>query len=260
MKLSLTHSIRYSLGTPLRAVEHLLLTPVSTPQQKIESWSITGPGLDGAATFRDGYGNRAHLVTLMRPEAEIEITITGRVETFDKSGVLGRLDYDPSPALFRRRTTEAEFDAALLDGLSLESGRVALLHALMDRVHSTNHQSAQSQSLDGRTQTQSSESDVADKTHAFIGAARTFDIPARYVTGYVLDDGDARVHAWAEAWDEGLGWIAFDPALNFCPAASHIRVASGLDASSTPPIRSVPALPEAASETLVIDADQEPST
>jgi len=260
MKLSLTHTLRYSLGTSLRAVEHLLLTPVSTPQQKIESWSITGPGLDGAATFRDAYGNRAHLVTLVKPEAEIEITIMGRVETFDKAGVLGRLDYDPSPALFRRRTTEAEFDAALLEGLATENGRVALLHELMDRVYHTSHQSTQSQSQDGTMQTQSSASNVANKTHAFIGAARAFDIPARYVSGYVLDDGDARVHAWAEAWDEGLGWIAFDPVLNFCPAASHIRVASGLDASSTPPIRSVPAPTGAVTETLVIDADQEPST
>ena len=79
--------------------------------------------------------------------------------------------------------------------------------------------------------------------HAFIGAARALDIPTRYVTGYVAEHGDdAFWHAWAEAWDDGLGWIAFDPALGYCPTDKHVRVATGLDAGSVPPVRSVPVM------------------
>ena len=54
--------------------------------------------------FRDGFGNRAHLVSQVKPEAEMVVTVTGAVETIDKAGVLGRLEYDPMPALFRRPT------------------------------------------------------------------------------------------------------------------------------------------------------------
>ncbi|HNU09620.1 MAG TPA: transglutaminase domain-containing protein, partial [Pyrinomonadaceae bacterium] len=44
------------------------------------------------------------------------------------------------------------------------------------------------------------------------GAARALDIPARFVSGYVADTDDAPAYdSWAEAWDDGLGWIAFDP-------------------------------------------------
>jgi transglutaminase-like putative cysteine protease len=260
MKLSVKHTLRYSLGSPPRAVQHLLLTALSTPQQKVEYWTIECVGLDTAAMFRDGFGNRAHLVTLIKPAAELSITVSGRVETFDKSGVLGRLDSDPSPAVFRRASPLAKADPALIEGLSTEGGRVALLHALMDRVHESGGTSTQSQTQGDVTQEQSPRSAAQDLVHAFIGAARALDIPARYVTGYLFDEGEARFHCWAEAWDEGLGWVGFDPALNFCPADGHIRLASGLDASSTVPVRTVPEMTGAPEETLTIEAAQEPST
>jgi transglutaminase-like putative cysteine protease len=260
MKLSVKHALRYSLGTPPRAVQHLLLTATSTPQQKVVSWTIEGPGLETAVMFRDGFGNRAHLVTLVKPAADLTIIVSGRVETFDKAGVLGRLDHDPSPAVFRRSSSLARCDPVLIEGLAPEGGRVAMLHALMDRVHETGSGTVQTQVQDGAIQAQSLANDAENRTHAFIGAARALDIPARYVTGYLHDEGAARFHCWAEAWDEGLGWIGFDPALNICPANGHIRIASGLDASSTLPIRSVPHPTEVPQETLAIEVDQEPST
>jgi hypothetical protein len=86
--------------------------------------------------------------------------------------------------------------------------------------------------------------DAAAFAHAFIGAARALDIPTRFVTGYFTgsEDFEATFHAWAEAYDDGLGWIGFDPMLGYCPAESHIRVAAGLDALTAAPVRSVPAL------------------
>ena len=85
--------------------------------------------------------------------------------------------------------------------------------------------------------------DATDYAHAFIGAARALDIPARYVTGYFSgEDGrPAAFHAWAEAWDESLGWICFDAMLSLCPTVRHVRIATGLDAVSAMPVRSYPA-------------------
>src|SRR5579871_6117712 len=117
MKLTLTHTLSFSLGAPARAVQHLLLTPLNTPQQKIERWSIEMPGFADAPTFRDGFGNKAHVVSQTRPEPEIVVAVSGVVETTDKAGVLGRLEYDPMPALFRRRTEKTTPDPALIDGL-----------------------------------------------------------------------------------------------------------------------------------------------
>jgi len=239
MRLSVRHTLTFSLGTPTRAVEHLLLTALATPQQKVESWSIDMPGFADAAVLRDGYGNRAHLVSQVRPGAEMVVTVTGIVETVDKAGVLGRLDYDPMPAMFRRPTDATKADAKLIEGLLDGPNRIAMFHELMGRVHG---KEAQSQSQNGQSQSQGSAPQPPDLAQVFVGGLRALRIPARYVTGYLLDDeGDASFHAWAEAWDDKLGWVGFDPTLNLCPAEAHIRIASGLDAMTTRPIRTVPA-------------------
>ena len=252
MKLSVTHILTFSLGTQVRAVQHLLLTPLATPQQRIERWSIEMPGFAEAPTFRDGYGNKAHLVSQVKPEPVITVTVTGAIETIDKAGVIGRLEYDPMPALFRRPTEATKADPALLEGLEDGPDRIALFHELMDRVHERS--GGQRQSQDGQSQAQAG-ARPEDPTHALIGAVRKLAIPARYVTGYLLgDDGTASVHAWTELWDENLGWIGFDPALNLCPTENHIRLASGLDATATMPIRSVPVWAEMPAETVEIVA------
>ncbi|HTO28022.1 MAG TPA: hypothetical protein VL017_05475 [Devosia sp.] len=63
------------------------------------------------------------------------------------------------------------------------------------------------------------------------------------MTGYLVgaEDGQAAFHAWAEAYDEALGWIGFDPLLQLCPTDRHVRLAAGLDALGARPMRAVPA-------------------
>lgn len=259
MRLSVRHTLTLTIGPAARATEHVLLTPLQTAQQRVERWSIDMPGIDAAALFWDGYGNRAHLVTQARPVSTIEIVAMGTVETTDKAGVLGRLDHDPAPGIFLRPSEAAKAQADLIDGLAGEGGRIPLLHALMDRVHLRAGQQSQAQAPAVQEQTQGGGWSVEDSTHAFIGSARALDIPARYVTGYLLDDGAARFHCWAEAWDERLGWIGFDPTLNVCPAHNHVRLASGLDAASAAAVRSIPMASGPWAQRVDITGDQEPS-
>ena len=257
MRLTVTHTLRFSLGTPQWAVAHLLLTPATTPQQRVERWSIDMPGFADSAAFRDGYGNRAQLVSLNRPEPEIEVTVHGEVETSDRAGVLGRLEYDPMPALFRRRTALTPVDKALIEGLADGPDRIALLHEIMGRIYEAADSRAQAQVQDaaGQSQQQGEPADPTARTHRFLGAIRGLGIAGRHVTGYLLDDeGRSSVHAWAEAWDESLGWIGFDPSLNVCPAESHVRLASGLDAMACPLLRTVPVWPQMPDETVEIVA------
>jgi transglutaminase-like putative cysteine protease len=74
-----------------------------------------------------------------------------------------------------------------------------------------------------------------------IAAARSADIPARYVSGYLQSGADGSdheaAHAWAELFVAGIGWIGFDPANRCCPDARYIRLGSGLDAQDAAPIR-----------------------
>ncbi|MBN8890137.1 MAG: transglutaminase family protein, partial [Rhodospirillales bacterium] len=120
------------------------------------------------------------------------------------------------------------------------------LHALMGAVHgrvayvvdaTTQQTTAAAAFADGRGVCQ-------DHAHIMIAAARALGMPARYVTGYLLLEGDeaeASVahHAWAEAWVEELGWVGFDAANCLCPTDRYVRLAVGLDAASAAPIRGV---------------------
>lgn len=252
MQISIHHQLSLDLGPGInRAVQHLLLTPQTSPMQTVHEWRIDMPGIDEAPGFFDGFGNRAHLASQSKPDPQLRISVSGVIETHDKNGVIGRLEREPVPALFRRVTPLTKPIGAIVnrfrDAKRSEGGRIALLHALMERTAEVVGvpQQMQDEPPDVQQQSQAAEArpSATDYAHAFIGAARALDIPARYVTGYWSGgDGEpAAFHAWAEAWDESLGWICFDPMLEICPTDRHVRVATGLDAFSAMPVRSYPA-------------------
>ncbi|HWA19365.1 MAG TPA: transglutaminase domain-containing protein [Devosia sp.] len=253
MKLSIRHELIFDLGTPSRALLHLLLTPLNTPQQKVQGWSISMPGIKDAASFRDGFGNRAQLLTLSKPEGPIEIVVEGSVETMDRAGVLGRLELDPVPALFKRVTAATKPDETLTGSIKSSGDRIAMLHELMGYVHRLAVGPAQAQTQG--SQRQSSSAEESDAADAFIGAARALGFAARHVTGYVLDESGGAFRGWAEVWEDGLGWIGFDPLLDLCPAEGHVRVACGLDGPGCVPVRTVPAWTAPPDETVRVTAD-----
>lgn len=240
-----------------RSVQHVLLTPSTGPTQTVREWSIEMPGFAEAAKFIDAFGNRAQLVSQLKPEAELVINVAGVVETVDRNGVVGRVPGDNPPALYRRPTPLTKAAATITSKFRTAprtgQDRIALLHALMARVAEVigGTEQTQSQSQDGQSQSQGAAEHpdirppAADYAHAFIGAARALDIPARYVTGYLhAEDAPATLHAWAEAYDEGLGWIGFDAMLELCPTDRHVRIAVGLDGVSTMPVRAIPTVGE----------------
>ena len=275
MLISIRHTIRLSIGEgAARAIQRLLLTPRTSSVQTVEDWRIEAPGMDGDAGFVDAYGNRVHLSSQTRPDPEVVIEVGGTVRTHDQHGVVGRLEGDPVPALFRRVTPLTRPIGAITSRVRNmpKDGRdrLGFLHALMERVGEVlgEGKQSQSQSQDNESleQEQSQEpharrerASASAHAHAFIGAARALDVPARYVAGYhVPDDEDAAVafHAWAEAWDDGLGWIGFDAMLGYCPTERHVRVAVGLDADSAAPVRSVPSVGAAELGVVWIEAVQ----
>jgi hypothetical protein len=278
MRIAIHH--RLSITPPpgtVHALMQLLLTPQSGAGQKVESWSMDMPGLDNAARFTDAYGNIMHLVNQSRPEGELVVTVDGVVETMDNHGVLGRIGGEPVPTLFKRRTQLTQGNEEIFGQFRGSSvNRLEVLHRLMAAVMqalvpedaaakpvaegSEPNQSMSAagmvQKMEGMTQsagdglTRAVESEGAsikslplasEFAHQFIGAARALNIPARYVTGYLADEGgSAALHAWAEAYDDRLGWIGFDPMLQLCPTEQHVRLAAGLDAHTTQPLRAVP--------------------
>lgn len=84
-----------------------------------------------------------------------------------------------------------------------------------------------------------------DYAHLSIALLRAAGVPARYVSGYLHTDKNARPgdtvsgesHAWVEAW---LGdWWAFDPTNGVAVGERHAVVGRGRDYADVPPIKGV---------------------
>jgi transglutaminase-like putative cysteine protease len=254
MRITIRHQMSFAPPAfSAHCVMHLLLTPVSGSTQTVESWTVDVSDIDNAAVFTDAFGNKVHLVNQPKPEGPLVVTVSGTVETKDQSGVLGRPRGEPVVALYKRTNGTAKAPVTLYGKFrGSKDTRIDVLHALMARVGDTlgvDSENTQSQMSADGSQSQSQGSvappSTSDLVHRFIAGARALDIPARYVTGYVApepdgDDDLVGFHAWAEAYDEALGWIGFDPLLQICPSDRHVRMAVGLDALSAAPIRVVP--------------------
>ncbi len=255
MRISIRHQL--SVLPPEGAsnlVLQLLLSAKSSATQKVESWSVDMAGIEGAGRFTDAYGNSVYLVNRSKVDEPLVITVEGIVSTTDRHGVLGRAAGEPVPALFKRVTPLTKGSAAMAGAFrGAKESRIDLLHAVMlglGETLATAEPMRQTQMAADGSQSQSQSlgeprpaASADDHAHLFIGAARQLDIPARFVSGYLLgaEDGAASFHAWAEAYDEALGWIGFDPKLQLCPTDRHVRLAVGLDGLTTQPVRMVPA-------------------
>ena len=255
MRLAIDHRLTLAMPQGVsQAVFHLLLTPPNGATQTVESWSIDMPGIDNAGRFVDGFGNVAHLVNQTRPEGDVVIQVKGTITTRDTHGVLGRAAGEPVPALYRRVTPATKAPSALYSKFrTAQESRLEILHGLMARVGELlgipeqAPTQTQMQAHGGQAQVQASSEKAlppaSDYAQSFIGAARALDIPARHVVGYRFSESEpALLHAWAEAFDDKLGWIGFDPSRQMCPTDAYIRLAIGLDAETAVTVRTVPAV------------------
>lgn len=70
-----------------------------------------------------------------------------------------------------------------------------------------------------------------DYAHIFIALCRMAGIPARYVTGMLIGEGES--HAWVEIYQD-RSWIALDPTNMLTVGDGHIRISCGRDAGDCP--------------------------
>ena len=70
---------------------------------------------------------------------------------------------------------------------------------------------------------------------------RRLSFGARFVSGYLIEPAmlgrdDAELHAWAEVYLPGAGWVGVDPTSGLLPRTGHIPQAAGPDPASAAPI------------------------
>jgi transglutaminase-like putative cysteine protease len=248
MRIRVTHRTRYTYAPPAKgAIQLLRLTPRGYDGQHVRAWRLDADCDCRLRPGEDALGNVTHTFNADGPLESLVITVEGEVETQDTAGVVrGTVEPFP-PALFLRdtalTTADEEIRAFAAEGAA-EAGADALglMHAMTARLHAnmrfeigaTDAATAAAEAF-GRAH-----GVCQDFAHVLIAAARSRDIPARYVSGYLVrSDGAVEQdagHAWVEAHVEGLGWVGFDPANGISPSDAYVRVAVGLDYLGAAPV------------------------
>ncbi len=247
MQLNVRYTTAYGYAEPVRRVIQLLrVTPPSFIGQTVLDWRIDADCDVRLREGRDGFGNITHMLYVDRPVQALRLTVAGKVLTEDRAGIVQGLEHDLPPQVFARATTLTQAGpaiAALAERIARAPGSVLdRLHRLAGHLHEKMRFDTQATAVDTPAERACAEGHgvCQDFTHIFISAARQLDIPARYVSGHLFRrDGDHAQeagHAWAEAWVEDLGWVAFDPVNGICTDDAYVRIACGLDYLGAAPV------------------------
>jgi transglutaminase-like putative cysteine protease len=249
MRIRISHESIYRYDAPVAGViQTLRLTPRNHDGQYIVFWRIDISEDCRLDHHEDAFGNITHTFTAEGAFTELGVTVDGEVDTQDTHGIVrGAIERFP-PSLFLRETALTRPDTAILAfareaRAATGDDTLALLHHMTERLH----RDVAFDPDPTHTATTAAESFALrrgvcqDLSHIFISAARSLDIPARYVGGYFhRADGVVRQeagHAWAEAFVPDIGWVGFDPANGISPTDAHVRVAIGLDYLGASPVR-----------------------
>lgn len=236
MRLKINHVTEYRYDEPTQfSLQRLRLTPLSGPGQTVLDWTLDVEGAHTEVEYDDQFGNRVHLVSLDGEQVMTRIVAAGEVDTQDLNGVFGpHTGFCPLWLFLRdtQRTKAGKLTKELVRGISGDN-ELSKMHALMAAIHeAVEYKPGTSHTETTAEQALEAKSGVCqDHAHIFIAAARLLQVPARYISGYLMLEGTAEqaaTHAWAEAHVPGLGWVGFDPANNLCPDARYVRIASGL--------------------------------
>ena len=249
MRLSIRHTTRYRFSEPVvHALQRLRLTPKETQGQRILNWDMAYTNARAELEYEDQHHNTVTLLSIEGGAQEVAIECQGEVDTEDHQGVIGRHSGHLPLWSFMgqtRLTRPGDGIQTLIEDLrSSELSGVDLLHALSAKVLEaveyrigTTHVQTPAEEAFGQ-----GGGVCQDHAHIFIGAARALDVPARYVSGYLMMNDRVEqdaTHAWAEAHVDGLGWVGFDISNGISPDPRYVRVATGRDYRDAAPITGI---------------------
>ena len=256
MRTLISHVTRLEYDAEVtESVIDVRLGPLSDADQNWTRFDLRVRPTAGNRSYMDGLGNASRLITIARPHRSVEITARHEVHTVLSDPFAMPLDAPPSLAPTDR--IELLAPSALVkisdDVSSLAEphrprapqGTLESVQALMDLVHSTLEYEPGATSVNTTLHEvlEQKRGVCQDFAHVLIGLCRAVDIPARYVSGYIImtPDSDRRggaaSHAWVEAYTPTHGWRGFDPTNNVLASLYHVKMARGRDYSDVPPTR-----------------------
>ena len=256
------HLSRYSYTAPVQQCVMLLcLEPRKDRGQRLLDFEIETQPPANLNRETDCFGNTRHLLDLHQTHQILEITTRSTVEVASAPPLPAHLHTNAWEEIRSRRESCAEWDftqpsalvrpSPALDEFVARHGIAPMddpLASLLQLSH-TLHDCLQY--IPGSTTTESPVEHIIetgrgvcqDYAHLMLAIARSWGIPARYVSGY-LNPGEQApsnaTHAWVECRLPALGWVGFDPTnQSFAGEGGKVHIAVGRDYRDVSPTRGV---------------------
>ncbi len=253
MRLAIRHTTHYTFSEPVvHALQRLRLTPKETQGQSILDWQMDYENAYAELEHEDQHFNTVSLISVEPGSREVTVTCRGTVETRDSAGVIGRhsghlplWSFLGQTKLTKPGVKLRALVRELSDGSDEnQQSKLDFLHALSAKIreHVAYRTGTTAVNTTAEEALDAGEGVCQDHTHIFLGAARAADIPARYVSGYLMMNDridQEATHAWAEAHIDGLGWVGFDISNGISPDPRYIRVATGRDYREAAPVTGI---------------------
>jgi len=262
IQVALHHKTHYRYDRPVELGPHLIrLRPAPHCRTPIHAYSLTVvPAKHFLHWQQDPLGN--YLARLIFPESTSEFAVD--VDLIAEMTVINPFDfflesyastypfaYDAEAARQLCPYVEAEPAGPLVSALLAEIPRetagtmdflVGLNQRLQSKIGYVRRMEPGIQSCeDTLAQGQGS---CRDSAWLFVQVTRHLGLAARFVSGYLIqlaaDDGPEEdfgaLHAWAEVYLPGAGWVGFDPTSGLLASEGHIPLACTPDTPSAAPI------------------------
>jgi transglutaminase-like putative cysteine protease len=267
MLLDIRHLTQYAYASPVReSLMELWVQPQKGGRQRLISFELE---IDPAAqlfSFADAFGNAVYHFDVPQPHELLVIQAHAAVETTAPADLPDGLDRGEWDRLKSPYLLNEWFDFLHPHGFATKTPALGAfirknkLDALrktdpLNAVRALNAAIYKALEYQPGVTQADSPIDLAlkagrgvcqDFAHIMIAVLREWNIPARYVSGYLFTDravGDRSdpdaTHAWVEVFLPSLRWVGFDPTNNSLAGERHVIVATGRDYSDVPPTRGV---------------------
>jgi transglutaminase-like putative cysteine protease len=269
MRYVIRHQTRLAFRTPVR--EHhceLRVAPIDDDVQHRRSLRLVIEPAAHLHPYVDGFGNLVHAFDVLAAHAELVTLLETEVETApdeprealpwsrEDAWIADVLRAHPPLWDFVVHRSEQTPDLSRLcphGGGDLEAPVRRAGTTVLETVDAvmTWARALLDDAPDGRTSdaplataVAAGAGDCQDFAHLVITVARSWGVPARYVSGY-LDPGhstiagsdDPATHAWAEVLVPGAGWRGVDAVNGRLADDTYVRVAIGRDRRDVAPRR-----------------------
>ena len=229
--LSFHYHLKINMDAPVSG-HHFTLRciPISDRRQKIVDLQYYVFPEDYLSRSADQWGNVLLCGFCSRQHTGFEANICGKAVTGLSGGTSAR---DPEKErIFCFETPLTKADGALkefADVLRIGSGAPEEAEAVMHAVHCALVYTP------GATTVRTTAAEAfalgkgvcQDYAHIMLAVLREKRIPARYVAGMLLGEGES--HAWVEVLHEGI-WTPYDPTNDIVVTDQHIKLSHGRDA------------------------------